>query len=98
MRKPDAPAIVLTREQHVDEILRHWHLLWPLPRAERIRQIGEIFADLAYEDTLRAVGEAMSETAPRPSEKMPAYMLGAAALNVLLWFGVIVVAFEALRP
>jgi hypothetical protein len=50
-----------TDSQHLADLLAaHWHLMWPLDPAERIRRINEVRADLEYELELRLVFEHMA--------------------------------------
>lgn len=82
--------IVLTREQHVDHINRTWS-------RERVRRADDLAADIIFDDDLRRVGIAMAEPEP-PSEKRAGHMLGALALNFLLWLPITIVFFAAFRP
>jgi hypothetical protein len=83
----DLPAIILSREAHVEEILDFW----------RQKQIDRISDDIIFEEDERKVTAALIEP-EWPSEKHPVRVLGRLALNSLFWVPVIVLAFEWLRP
>jgi len=86
----DLPALVLSRDEHVEHINRHWS-------RDRVRRADEVAADVLFDEDLRRVGIAMAEPEP-PSEKRAGHMLGAVLLNSLLWASIVVIALEILRP
>lgn len=49
----------MTSQQFADELLRHWQLLWPLGRDERLARFKEIAADYEFEEQLQAVTREM---------------------------------------
>lgn len=50
----------MTSQQFADELLRHWQLLWPLGREERIARFNEIAADYEFEENLQCVEREMA--------------------------------------
>ncbi len=88
--------IILTPEQHLDEIMSGR----PSYR-ERLRVLDERILDCLYDDQLRAVAHAMYEPQPRPIDWTIARdVLGAIVMNVGGWaalYGAYVL-FQMLRP
>lgn len=76
--------IVLSREEHINEIMRHW----------RGKQIDDTAADILFDEQLRQVAFAMAE--PQPVMKLP--KLTVWVLNVLLWAPLVILGFEIFRP
>ena len=59
MRKPDAPALVMSREDHANYLVSYW----------RQREADRMTDDLLFDEQLRAVAFAMAEPEPRPIDK-----------------------------
>jgi hypothetical protein len=51
----------LSSQEFGDILLSHWHNLWPLPAAERIKKIDEIERDMIYQMQLGLVSQEMEE-------------------------------------
>lgn len=91
--------IILTREEHVDEIMKHWNLLWPLPYAERVKRLADISDDIAYEATLRSVQEAMlEEPYNTPTRSSGTICAGLIFFDLAAIFFAGYVMFQMLRP
>lgn len=82
-------SIVLTREQHVNEIMSRWQL----------QRIDDAAKDALYDEQLRAVSYAMCEPQPLAIDWTDIrHVMGAIALNFFgLAFGLIML-WEMLRP